>query len=200
MPVAEMVCVVEGQGERDAVPIVIRRIAAEVDPGLAVIIPAIIRTPKSKLLKASELERAVELAARKLTGPGAILVLLDSDETCPARLGPEVLERARTARADVPLAVVLAKQEFEAWFIAAAASLRGVRGLPQDLEAPANPEDVGAAKAWLSTRMLTGNPYSESIDQPAFAAAFDLPLARRTDSFDKCHREIRRLLLGVMRG
>jgi len=36
--------------------------------------------------------------------------------------------------------------------------------------------------------------YAETLDQPAFAALFDLRAARRADSFMKCCREVARLL------
>ena len=39
-----------------------------------------------------------------------------------------------------------------------------------------------------------GQSYSESSDQPALTAIFDMNAARRADSFDKCYREIVRLL------
>ncbi|HOZ49760.1 MAG TPA: hypothetical protein PK468_24370, partial [Candidatus Hydrogenedentes bacterium] len=110
---------------------------------------------------------------------------------CPASDGPVLLERARAARGDMPVAVILAKMEFGAWFLAAAESLRGKRGLPVDLEAPADPEAIRGAKGWLSERM---DGYSETTDQPALAAQFNLEAARTSDSFDKCFREIDRML------
>jgi hypothetical protein len=36
--------------------------------------------------------------------------------------------------------------------------------------------------------------YSETLDQPAFAARLDLEMARRADSFDKFYREVVRLV------
>src|SRR2546426_143707 len=83
-----LACIVEGHGEVSAVPVLIRRIAALFDAGLAVRIPQPIRTPRDKLLKEGELERAVELAARKVASSGAVLVLLDAHRACPAQLGP----------------------------------------------------------------------------------------------------------------
>jgi hypothetical protein len=187
-------CILEDHGEREAVAVIIRRVAAQLDPALAVYIPPPLRLPKSRLLKTGELERAVELSARRLAGQGAILLLLDSDDDCPAQLGPELFQRATVARSDIPLAVVIAKREFEAWFLAAAESLRGHRGLPHDLDPPADPEAIRGAKEWLGNRMQSGHRYVASLDQPALAARFDLETARRTDSFDKCYREIARLL------
>ena len=45
--------------------------------------------------------------------------------------------------------------------------------------------------------MQGGHRYTETLDQPALAAAFDLDLARRADSFDKLYREVARLLLSA---
>ena len=73
-------CVVEGHADRESVPIVIRRIAHEIDPTIDLEVPPPIRIPKSKLLKQGELERAVEMASRRIGGQGAVLVVLDSDE------------------------------------------------------------------------------------------------------------------------
>ena len=42
--------------------------------------------------------------------------------------------------------------------------------------------------------MENNESYSETTDQPALTALFDLEQARQVDSFDKCYREIVRLL------
>lgn len=193
----QLACVVEGHGDREAVPILVRRIAESLDPpALGRVLPPI-RIPRGKLLKPGELERAVDLAGRQVVGGGATLIVLDSDDDCPATLGPELLKRAQDARHDVPVAVVLAKREFEAWFLAGAESLRGQRGLPNDLTAPVDPETVRGAKEWLSCHMQGGRTYTATLDQPALAEALDLALARRADSFDKCYRDITRLLTAL---
>lgn len=186
--------IVEGHGGCEAVPILIRRIAQTLEPGLTPLVQPLLRVPGSRLAKQGEIERAVELAARKNSGQGAILVLLDCDDGCPAEDAPELLKRASAARTDLPVSVVLAKREYEAWFLAAAESLRGQRGLPPDLVGPPEPEKIRAAKEWLSGQMSSGHAYSESSDQPALTSVFDMVAARRADSFDKCYREIVRLL------
>ena len=192
-----MLCIaaiVEGHGECEAVPILVRRIAQTLDLALAPVVHPVIRVPSSKLCKPGEIERVVELAARKNAGRGGILVLLDCDDDCPAETGPALLRRAVKARPDLPVSVVLAKREFEAWFLAADESLRGHRGLPSDLAAPPDPEAIRGAKEWLEDRMPRGKAYVASSDQPALTAVFDITAARRADSFDKCHREVIRLI------
>jgi hypothetical protein len=187
-------CIVEGHGDQEAVPILVRRIAERALPQLTVRVPPALRIPKSKLLKTGEIERAVDLAARKAGRSGAVLVVVDSDEDCPAQMGPQLLRRAQLARPDVPVAVILAKREFEAWFLAACESLRGKRGLAQELHAPTDPEAIRGAKEWLSRHMSAGFRYSEALDQPALAACLDLDQARRAPSFDKLYRDVRRAL------
>ncbi len=63
------------------------------------------------------------------------------------------------------------------------------------LTTPPNPEEVRGAKEWLSDRMEGTRRYKETLDQPGLTAVFDIASARpRSDSFDKCCREITRLL------
>lgn len=199
MTQVSMAAIVGGHGEVAAVPILIQRIAGEFDPAIVVNVRPVLRVAESRLFKHNELERQVELAARKIHGKGGIFILMDCDWDggCPAQEGPALLHRAREARSDLPLSVVLAKKEYEAWFIAAAESLRGKRGLPQDLSCDRTPEDIRGAKEWLSDHMPPGRPYSETTDQPALTAVFDLDKARCADSFDKCYREVTTLLRQV---
>ena len=191
--IVQISCIVEGHGEKAAVPILIRRIASNCYPELGVVIPQPIRAPRSRVIREGELEQLVELAAQKVKDQGAIFILLDSDDDCPAQIGPEFLCRALEARNDLPIAVVLAKCEFEAWFLAAAESLRGYKGLKNDLEPPDNPEEIRDAKGWLKQRR-DSRKYRETLDQPGLTDRFDLTQACQADSFDKCYRDIARLL------
>lgn len=68
------------------------------------------------------------------------------------------------------------------------------RGLNDDIDSPEDPEAIRNAKGWLSNRMEDSRTYSETTDQPALAARFDLEQARQADSFDKCYRDIVYLL------
>lgn len=190
--------IVEGDGEVEAVAVLLRRHAEVAGWAGRVSVPTVIRQPATKLLQRGELERTVELAARKLGGPGGILVLLDSDDACPAILGPELLARVRLARPDLPTTLVLAHREYEAWFLGAAASLAGKRNLPIGLQPPSAPETIRGCKEWLSDQMPRGAAYDESDDQSALTAIFDLNAAKSAcPSFDKCHREVMTLLKRV---
>ena len=81
-------CVVEGHGEVESVPALIRRVAQELDPGLVIVIPHPVRVTKSKLLKAGEMERAAQLAALNAGENGGLFILLDSDDDCPGSTWP----------------------------------------------------------------------------------------------------------------
>ncbi len=192
LPIA---CIVEGHGEVKAVPILIRRICEVAGVNLYPNILRPIRIPVSKLVKEGELEKAVEFAASK-TGPsGRILIILYCDDGCPADMGPELLTRAKAVRPDHTIGVVLAKKEFESWFLASIESLRGLRGISENAKKPDNPESIRNAKGWLSQQMEQGGRYSPITDQPALTSKFDMQAALSADSFNKCYREIKQLIL-----
>jgi hypothetical protein len=153
------------------------------------------RVSRGKLTSAGGVERAVSAAALRVDTAGGVLVLLDADDDCPATFGPVLLERARVARSDLPVSVVLANREFETWFIAAAESLAGAHGFPDDLTAPADPEQIRGAKEWLGKRKTDGRPYKPTVYQAPMASAFDVEAARSgSPSFDKFCRDTRALL------
>jgi hypothetical protein len=192
--------VVEGQGEVAAVPLLVRRLTAEIDPDRPVEVRRPIRVARSKVTKPGELERHVALAAVSAGPAGAVLVILDADDDCPAKLGPELLGRSSGTHPDLPVAVVFAMREFESWFLAAAHSLRSKRGLPHDLDPPPDPEAKRDAKGWLQEHRVDGFAYSPTTDQPALAASMDLAAARAgAPSFDKLWRDIERLM-GITQG
>ena len=189
-----IVTIVEGHGEVEAVPVLLRRMAQRVSPESALDLARPIRVPRNKVVRAGELERAIGLAAKGAGEDGCILLLLDANGDCPADLATRLLERAIAARSDRKIRVVLAKMEYEAWFLAAAASLAGRSGIDEAIAPPNHPEAIRDTKGWLSARMPRGQPYRETLHQASFSAAFDLDLARTAPSFDKLWRDVRELV------
>ena len=190
MPV--IITIVEGDGDVYAVPILIRRIAQAAAPEAVPHVPRPIRVKRDRFLnKEHELERYVELAARQSGPSGRILIMLDAEDDCPRNLAPDILRRATARRSDRHIQVVLAKREYEAWFLAAADSLAGHRELSTNTTAPAEAESIRDAKGWLTSRMPRGRAYKETRDQPAFTDRFDVDQARRAaPSFDKMWRTV----------
>ena len=196
MRVSRIAVVVEGDGERRAAPVLIRRIAQAIDPTIQVVVPEGFRHPSGSMIRPGGLERAVRAAAIKHPNH-AVLVLLDCDDDCPAILGPKLLQRLNAAGQDLVTSVVLVSaQEFESWFLAACESLAGKRDLQPDLMPPPAPESIRNAKGWLSDRMLPkSRRYAPTQDQEYLAARFDLQAAlARSPSFHKLWREITRLM------
>jgi hypothetical protein len=89
---------------------------------------------------------------------------------------------------------VLAKREYEAWFLAAIESLKRAGKLVEHAEAPGEPESVPDPKRYLSRLMPAGRSYRETVDQPAFSALMDLSEAWKCPSFAKLQRDVAGLL------
>jgi hypothetical protein len=193
-PAATIASIVEGDGEVPALPKLLHRIAAELGvPSL--LTPNPMRIPRGKIAIAGGIERGVAAAALRVSGKGGVLVLLDADDDCPAEYGPVLLARAKGARPDKSVSVVLANREFEAWFLAAAPSLAGQFGFPAEFPRPQDPELPRDCKGLLTKARPKGQPYKETVDQAPLASVFDLKMAREhSGSFDKFYREVSRLL------
>lgn len=187
-----IVPIVEGHAEAEAVPLLLRRMLAASGPHETPIARPF-RVKRTQVVRPGELERAVQHAAAARDNVGAVLVLLDADDDCPAELGPRLLARCKSAIA-LPVAVVLACREFEAWFLGAKESLRKVRGIAPTAQSPESPEAVRGAKERLSANMQRRR-YVPVDDQAALAAEMSLADARRRcPSLDKLFREVRRLV------
>lgn len=182
--------IVEGHGEVTAVPILIRRIVAHYAPDVYTHVGQAIRVKRTELVRPGGIERTVELAARQTTPADGILILLDADDDCPRGIAEALLARAKAARPDRVVSVVAANREYEAWFLAAARSLRGKRGLGDDLEPPPDPEAIRDAKGWLASRTTQGFSYKPTIDQPALTQLFDLEQAYAARSFRKIVKDV----------
>lgn len=173
--------IVEGHAETESVPVLLRRL------GIPCVRP--FRVKRNKVVKPGELERAITLATMDRAGATAVLVLLDADDDCPAALAPALLQRAR-AVSPLPVSVVFAVREFEAWFLGGIHSLRGQRGISDDASYDADPEQPRGAKERLET-LMPGRSYLDTDDQPALAAALDIEEARlRCPSLDKLLRDL----------
>ncbi len=192
--------IVEGDGEVEAVPILLRRLVPHLlaDAYAGVVRP--IRQPRDRLVgnKQDCLKNSILFAAAKLTqiqqtdSLSLVLVICDSDDDCAKVLAQQMNTVALKAAFEHEVSIVLAVQEFETWFVGAAESLG--RFLELKNPPPEKPEESGSKKRWVEDR-FKGAKYSETIDQAKMAAAMDLTLCRkRCPSFDKLCREIERVL------
>jgi hypothetical protein len=185
--------IVEGHGEVEALPALLHRIARATGLQGVLRVNPPIRVKLGSFLNDDDFfRRYVALASEKAAQEsGSVLILLDCDDDCPAELGPDLLRRAKAVRDDVGMFVALAHREFESWFIAAIHSLRGVRGLGQSIEPPADPEHIRDAKSWLGDRMSVA--YDPVTHQIEFARKIDLSQARASQSFDRVFQFVSQL-------
>lgn len=190
-----IVPIVEGHAEVESVPVLLRRVLSQAGK-YQVQVAKPFRVKRNRIVRTGELERAVSQSIKDRGNVRCILVLLDSDDDCPATLAPNLFTRCREAT-ELPVAVVLANKELEAWFLGAKESLRGLRGIREEAAAPPNPENIRGAKEHL-TQNIQGGRYLDVDDQAALAQEMDLEMAaQRCPSFDKFLREVDSLTCGL---
>ena len=190
--------IVEGHGEVQAVPLLLRCLAQECLARYDLHVFPAHRISRGRILSGDHLERAAELGRRRVSelgGVGGIILLLDADDDCPAHLGPALLARLRQAVPELTISVVLAKREYEAWLLAAARSLRRHANVSETAEGPPHPEEVRGAKEYLEREiLLPGLAYSETVDQVSLTAVMDLRATLSCPSFAKLWRDFKALM------
>jgi hypothetical protein len=160
--------IVEGHGEVEAAPILLRRLLAEANcHHIGVGRP--IRRTQSQLRSKEGIQAGVRVA-RLQPECAAIVILFDGEDDCPKTLAARIRTWGREAAAGTPCDVVVAYREYETWFLAALESLRGQYGIRIDAVAPANPEAKRDAKGALEEFMPADRAYSETGDQPGMSA------------------------------
>ena len=157
------------------------------------------------LLRTGGIERFLERAALRANAAG-IIVLLDLDEAdCAADLARELAARARGRGLHLPVAIVVAVQTYEAWFLASIETIRGqrVKGqmfLPAEVEPPSEPETIRSPKDWLKERLVAGRGYKEKQDMAPLTQLLDCALVRqRCRSFHRLDHAVEQLIAAVER-
>lgn len=192
--------IVEGQGEVKSLRILLYRIWVELLGGEHIHVHLPIRQSRSKLVRngriqIEDVESTVKLAdskiriySKRMSDPALILILFDADQDCPARLGPQLLESAKSAFPHRDITCVIVNVEYETWFVAAAESLSDYLDL-KEIEPPQSPEESRLGKRWIKNRFR--GKYQETENQPALTQAMNLASCRqRSPSFDKLCREL----------
>ena len=175
-----IVPVVEGIGERSAVPELLRRLLYE-RMGLYDYVVGKTVSAKGSGNLTRRIESFIEYALE--SNPDAILVIRDSDDECPRDLAKGLADRCIALDTRTPVAVVCAVREYESWFLSSLESIiEGARSFPGD------PEAVADAKGRLKD-FLPGRHYSETAEQTSLTTRIDLDLASANSrSFRRlCH-------------
>lgn len=200
----QIIAIVEGPGEERAVPSLIRRILWERLRRYDIEIPrAKVKVANGKENLIGKFEGFIEYAMED--GCAAILVLLDADEDCPIELAADLAARASALNAQVPIAIVCAKSEYETWFICSLSDSEGdgIRqrlGLQASIICPENVESIRNAKDWLSDRMGERN-YKPTYDQDDLTYHIAIDLAHeKSRSFQRLCRAVEELIDAVDAG
>jgi hypothetical protein len=188
-----IVCIVEGQGEVEALRILIEKKLIDWKRQQVTIASLKNVHGRHNLTKDGGLELFLERARREVCN--GVLVLLDADKDCAARLARELAARARRLRLPFPVAVVCAKCEFEAWFLASLETIAGHVGIPAGIRFQGDVENKRGAKEWLSDQMPEGRIYKETQDQASMTHWLDPELVRaQSRSFRRLEHAILELL------
>ena len=166
----KIVPIVEGDGEVEAVPLLLGKIIAAMGRAEIGISRPLNAGSCSNLTKPDGLERFVQSAALR-SDCGAILVLMDADKGCPLKITQDFVARIGAMGTKHPIVVVIARCEYEAWFLAsldsiAGKSLEGRTGLPPGTTYPVpDVETLVGVKGWLSRQFPGSRKYKETLDQ-----------------------------------
>ncbi len=160
--------VVEGRGEIQAVPLLLRRRLIERQIYADLIGKPVPCNGRPNALKPKGIEGKVAVAAVR-PGCRCVLVLLDGEGDPVCELGPDVFHRSRNAAAGKEVVVCLADAKYEDWLVASAESLE-VDGLTYTSERDA----VGLLK-----EALHPSKYVKPSWQPRLTNLLDFGLASR---------------------
>ncbi|MBV8116575.1 MAG: DUF4276 family protein [Candidatus Eremiobacteraeota bacterium] len=178
--------IVEGHGEERAVPALIHRVAAALGKETPHVLPPIRVRIGRFLNDETEFGEKLDLAANQTLGDGAVVVLFDNEDGCPAVDAPKLLHKMRNRRADVPITLVQAFREYETWFLYSLESLQPL--LPN--WTPATTVNTMRRDAKGQIAHLMGEKYEPVIHQVQLTRLLDIAAARNCDSFDKFCREM----------
>lgn len=169
--------IVEGHGEVEAVPVLLRRLQEQAGAyGIGFGRP--IRRNSSDLYNREKFQAAVRLALQQELC-GAVLILFDLEDDCPKEKVEELRQWIQELNVAIPCEIVLAYREFESWLLAAGESLRGVGGIGPGAMNVAEPETRRNAKGALEEWMPPGRSYAETVDQAPLTARFDMAVTHR---------------------
>jgi hypothetical protein len=202
-----LVPIVEGDGEVTALPLLLRRLFHEVYQ----VYDVRIARPKNahgcgNLTAPDQLERFVAYALLEPECDG-ILVVIDNDavqgliegnvlnEDCAPAFARYLATRIQAMHPTKPVAIVVARWEYEAWFLASLETVGTVVGVPEGTIYEGNVESERSAKGWIGRRFPPGQKYSETRDQTRMTAYLDLGLAaHRSRSFRRLGHTLEQLV------
>lgn len=166
--------VVEGPGDKGALPALLRRHLEAQEKFADVLGKPVPLNGKGSATRPGGIEGYVATAARR--GCVGVLVLLDADKDSSCVLGPELLDRAQ-AVVGVPVVIAIAERDYEDWLYASIETL-----------------ELSEHQTWDSSKrgksviesLLRPVAYAKPVWQPKLTYRMDHSLARgRSASFNR---------------
>ncbi len=150
------VCIVEGDGEKEAVPLLLRRIVHGKFQRWETQFRPYNAHGRGNIVNQANFTRILERALR-VPNLEAIFIVVDSEGDCPKNLAQQLSQWVRQSKPHVPVAIVVAHQCYEAWLLAGHCW-------------SSQPETIapGTVKKMVSYKI--GQPYKETINQPSLTA------------------------------
>lgn len=170
--VPSIIPIVEGPGERQAVPLLLRRLLQHmIERHDLTVAQSIVTNGKGNMDR--RLDRYLGYA--RIQKADGVIIVRDADDDCPHAIACNIAAKVRRVNLGVPVVIVCPKPEFEAWFIGSLVdscgdSIRDYLGLLPTITAPSNIEMLGDAKGWISRRMPEGRIYKPTRHQAKLAA------------------------------
>lgn len=165
--------IVEGQGDMQAVPVLLRRILEHHSHFDVTVLSPQKRGDLPKIK--ANFDNYFKIAIKE---NAAIIWIIDFDCAtcdCVAEEAAQLYQRANAIYPGKPFKVVFMVKEFETLFLAEPDATRSVlKEIPKATVFPENPETIRGAKEWLSMSMPSGFAYKETVHQVKLAAAVDL--------------------------
>ena len=193
--------IVEGHGEIEAFPVLLRRIANEFGVNDCKILKPLLHH-RSDFNREDKVRKAVCLAQLKLAGYAklrhGIFILFDLDDDCLKNKADDLWAWTKFKGLLIPTFTAFAVMEYEAWFLAGLIPLRERLKIPEHVKPPTNPEEIRAAKEWIGNRMKDRRQYSPTTHQAPCSQYFSLADAYRAcRSFRKLVSEFEKALTAI---
>ena len=216
-----LVLLVEGQGDVEAAPLLLKRLLGEYG-AFEVVFPdpnpfRVGEYSKISRNEFGEWRRFLQAAAKRKSLGGCLLLLdgdsrtkVDGEPFCAMRAARRLADEARKVGGGslFSVAIVFACMEFESWLIAGVKSLAGKqfadgrREIPEVVQqVPRDPESAPRdAKGWFRSVMNTG--YKPTRDQAELTRLVDLNLIRqqRMRSFRRLESAVKELVNAILSG
>lgn len=176
------VLILEGRGDKIAVPELVRNLAyAHKVFDLAIVPHPIMRQNIPKLRKSGQLERFVQYGLMR--DGDSLLVLLDCDELCARDEVLAFTERVRQLHITKKAGFAFFTSEYESFFISCldliAERYPDYGWNLDDWNIEGDHEQIVGAKEYISDRMKTGRSYKPTRDQVKFTSALDFNRLRK---------------------